>query len=401
MNRSLSLFAFVVIASCDEPRQEVLLEEDLALALAADTVFIVGESPVDSMLTQVNSLGFDQLGNLHLYDSEQARLTTWNSEGRFVREVGRRGEGPGEFRLPRHSYAFPDGRVMVLDIAVPGLWVFNPDGRYTGTVRLSTGGGRPVPGQQSVLAGDRLVGVDDYWMSRRQDREDNKGVPLFTYAFAADSIESAPYYTAWGPPPSQSGLTMLPRVRIAGFSDGRVAVADSVGYRIKVLSRDGEVANVVERAIKPFPLTEIAMEAERERRRGGTSARQVRNAVKDIETLLGVSIPDVNPEKVNEEFLAGVENLSFASEVPVVRGIGVDWAGRMWITRSDVTGADGPIDLMEADGRYVGTLFNSQRPDAFGPGGLVAYIIEHELGTHAVVVARVTSITTSDRRESK
>ena len=76
----------------------------------------------------------------------------------------------------------------------------------------------------------------------------------------------------------------------------------------------------------------------------------------------------------------------------MIREIAVDWNGRMWITRSNAAGADGPIDLMEADGRYVGTLFNTRRPDAFGPDGLVAYIDDHELGTQRVVVVRITSI---------
>ena len=70
----------------------------------------------------------------------------------------------------------------------------------------------------------------------------------------------------------------------------------------------------------------------------------------------------------------------------------MDWDNRIWITRSDVAGADGPIDLMEANGMYIGTLSGNRRPDAFGPDGLLAYIDEHELGTHSVVVVHITSI---------
>lgn len=108
--------------------------------------------------------------------------------------------------------------------------------------------------------------------------------------------------------------------------------------------------------------------------------------------VTGISLSSVDSRQVVADYQEGLGDKQFAEEIPVVRRVSVDWGSRMWITRSDAVGADGPIDLIEADGTYVGTLLGSPTPDAFGPNGLLAYITEHELGTQSVVVVRIRSI---------
>ncbi|MCH7857839.1 MAG: hypothetical protein IIB37_13885 [Gemmatimonadetes bacterium] len=44
------------------------------------------------------SLHLDRSGRLYLRPPGEARVTIVDTEGRFVRHVGRRGEGPGEFQ---------------------------------------------------------------------------------------------------------------------------------------------------------------------------------------------------------------------------------------------------------------------------------------------------------------
>ena len=327
-----------IAVSCDEPSPGTPLGGDLELVLVTDTVFVAGGPSATEIhaISRVASLGFDGRGNLHVFDRDQYRVTTWNDEGVLVREVGRRGEGPGEFRVPRYTYTLRDGRVLVLDIGPPALWVFGPRGRYERSMRLSPGDGRPVPGARSVYAGNRLVGVDDYWMSRSLPKGQ---IPLFTFSFTNDSVEAAPYHTAWTPlsdqddPLSdQNDLAMLPTVRIAGFSDGRIAVADSVDYRIKVLSEDGEVVNVIERPIAPLPLADVAMKAERERRKAETSTKEVTQAVSEMAAVLGVSLPalgDEQAEQVVADYIEALKDLQFADEIPVIREIGVDWDNRI------------------------------------------------------------------------
>lgn len=82
----------------------------------------------------------------------------------------------------------------------------------------------------------------------------------------------------------------------------------------------------------------------------------------------------------------------FAEEIPVIVGMAVDWAGRFWIERSgDRVGEDGPVDVIDSAGRYLGTVDPDgfELPDAFGPAGLMAYIERDELDAPVIVVKRV------------
>ena len=64
----------------------------------------------------------------------------------------------------------------------------------------------------------------------------------------------------------------------------------------------------------------------------------------------------------------------------------------IWVQRrGDEPVSDGPIAVLTMDGRYLGSYPSGTiMPDAFGPGGLVAFMEADELGLQTVVVRRVT-----------
>ena len=49
------------------------------------------------------------------------------------------------------------------------------------------------------------------------------------------------------------------------LTDGRLALIDSIGYRVKLVGLDGSVTGSIERSIAPLPVDDAIMEAERER----------------------------------------------------------------------------------------------------------------------------------------
>lgn len=87
-----------------------------------------------------------------------------------------------------------------------------------------------------------------------------------------------------------------------------------------------------------------------------------------------------------------IESQEFFKEVPVIRGLRTSWNGRIWVRRrGDQPHEGGPLDVLEADGRYVGSYPREATdiPVAFGPGGLAAFIERDELDIEIVVVRRL------------
>ena len=120
------------------------------------------------------------------------------------------------------------------------------------------------------------------------------------------------------------------------------------------------------------------MEAERERYR-------------EAEAAVVESGARINAQVERE----GVEGRTFADEVPVLYGLKVDWEDRIWLARRGPTGQDdGPTDIVTPDGNYLGTLppDGLRTPDAFGPGGLLAYIESDEMDVPSVRVVRLVAL---------
>ena len=96
----------------------------------------------------------DSKGNVYLLDSQLSEVKIYSAEGKFVKTIGREGEGPGEFRRPGDMFLLPDGNVGVMQ-TVPGKIVkLSGDGTPAGDFPLP----EPEGGGFQVLRGGQLAG---------------------------------------------------------------------------------------------------------------------------------------------------------------------------------------------------------------------------------------------------
>ncbi len=360
-----------------------------------EEVFTVGSVVGDTWDTfgSVRAVGFDEEANLHILDSQSARALVVGPDGSLIRTAGGQGEGPGEFNSPRGLIVARDGSYTVMGLAQIDL--LNPGGEFVRRVAMdpmTTG----VVRADLALPDGRLVTP---MLLRIGDEEEvGEGRPI--YAFPLDGTAAQVLYTAWELPgededlvdseSSSAGMVMRmsagrafePPLALDLLTDGRLALVDSIGYRIKLIGPDGSVAGMIERPIAPIPVDDRIMEAERERYRETTAS------LLEVDGRANLSFP-VQFER------EGAEELAFADEVPVIAGIKVDWEDRIWVERRGPTGdSDGPTDIVTPDGDYIGTLppEGIQTPDAFGPGGLMAYIETDELDVQTVRVIRLVAL---------
>jgi len=306
-----------------------------------EDVFSIGGAEVDSCLSEmwIKDVVFDAKGNLVVW---------WNSDRDdqedFIVVVAP--DGSRSHDLSERAslvMAMNDGRLAVYDRTQESFLMFGPDGTFleqqrVGLIGLSL---RPMPDGRILTFGGIGAGP-------------GRPVEVLTLGAGSDtSIEDRDTLVmAWG---GSSAPFVVERAFGFGFrtnrrhfvvpllvdalSDGRVAVVDSVGYRIKLLSPSGTVESVLERAI---PL-----------------------------------------RRENHLPL-----LTFAVQIPVeMKAMGVDSEDRIWVSRTGGVNASdeatslfsdvrGLTDVFSADGQYMGTLAPDQTriPRAFGPDGLMAYV---------------------------
>ena len=392
---------------------------DVGLGAVIDDLYTVGSFSGEDWETfgRVADVDFDAFGNLYILDEGNYRMVVVDREGNLARMFGSQGEGPGELSGPTSAVFLDDGRLVVYDMGFPGAFeVFDRDGSFatSTTVDPLTG----MPGQFLLpLGGDRMVttgGMTVRMASQGEPDEPPEDAHLRDIdVFSLDGSGKEVLYRAWNLPPEedvgeftastaegQNVFTMglqrqrafRPQLHVGVLPDGRVAVVDSVGYRVKLIGADGSVTGVIERQVAPEPVTEAIQEAERARQIEGLteSASSRISLLGGLESLSGEAA-----EQFREQMLPMIENMLFPEEIPVVAGMAVDGEGRLWIARTAPGGSgDGPIDVMTPEGDYMGTLPPDapRIPDAFGPDGLMAYIETDELDVASVRVIRLVSL---------
>jgi hypothetical protein len=72
----------------------------------------------------------DSRGRIYVADYGQSRVTVFDRSGRFVRQLGRRGSGPGEFRHPMQLAVGYGDTLYVYDVGLRRLSKFAPSGHF-------------------------------------------------------------------------------------------------------------------------------------------------------------------------------------------------------------------------------------------------------------------------------
>jgi len=173
-----------------------------------------------------------------------------------------------------------------------------------------------------------------------------------------------------------------------------LAVVDSMAYRIKLIGPQGSVVGLLQRQLVPEPVTVAIRDAERARRREAFSTPGAIHVdgVEDREFA----------ERLRATLLEQVENMVFAEVIPVIADMAVGPGDLIWVARTGPGGdGHGPIDILTADGAYIGTLPTGgpEIPDAFGPDGLMAYIETDDLDVPVVRVIRLVGVAVPGEQE--
>lgn len=373
---------------------------DMPIGALTEEVFVVGGAvaPAWASFTRVGSAAFAATGDLALLDSDQRRIVVVAPVGGLRRELAGPGSGPGELRRPRSLAVVGENRLFVYDAGHESFLEFGLNGEFVDQVRIAPAARQPVRSISEVL---RALPDGRLLATTTPDDGSGRSIDVFSSEGNRDV-----FYVAWEMPhegpytrsneaqvDGGSNVTAFvtlmdpprfaPKLLADVMSDGRVAVVDSIGYRVKLISSAGIVEGALERPIQPFDVTP-ELEA------------RVRDA--QARSRVSFSGPGVPPElrvAVERQIRDHAKQMTFARHIPVIAAVGVDSEDRIWVSRTARDGSSrGPTDIFAVDGNYLGTLANEDvgMPYAFGPDGLMAYVERDQLGAPVVRVIRLLAL---------
>ncbi|WP_419937766.1 hypothetical protein [Candidatus Palauibacter sp.] len=141
------------------------LRSDRRCTVGSEPSLSVGEAFGDERYEFYNLRGMARLadGSVAAIDRRDQRVRIFSADGEFLRSMGGRGEGPGEFRNPWFLWALPGDTIQVGDYRPQRFHVFSPEGEFVRLVNLNPLYQNPSRGG-GVLSNGASVNV-------REDRE--------------------------------------------------------------------------------------------------------------------------------------------------------------------------------------------------------------------------------------
>jgi len=125
--------------------------------VSLELVRTIGDLDTDDENLAFNSpldMAVDNAGNIYILDSGNQRIQAFDSDGRFIRTIGRKGQGPGEFSSPNSIDIDGEGRLHILDDRQKRIQVFATDGELLKFVRVTLN--PSIAPQSSIIGIDRI-----------------------------------------------------------------------------------------------------------------------------------------------------------------------------------------------------------------------------------------------------
>ena len=135
----------------------------------------------------VNAIAFTSDGNLIVLDGRAQRLVVVDETGSFVREIGRRGDGPGEFGYAYSMVVDSNGDIVIHDYTRQAYVVYTREGAFKAQVRIEDSLSAPE------IRASRVNGV----LLSMKETPHERMVERMT--MEADTLWREPFFSTWRP----------------------------------------------------------------------------------------------------------------------------------------------------------------------------------------------------------
>lgn len=229
-------------------------------------------------LTWAPSMKVDQDGDIYVDQPQEGLIRVYDGAGRYVRTIGRRGTGPGEFANP-DPLGWRGDTLFVADLGNMRVTLFDPRGRVVGDFAISWPWTHSdlLPGYVSGLFDDGTFLVHGTASSTliaeravstlpfgRVDRSGRVSNPLgrvwvghaVLYVHPPGAVAGAGYYMPQPfAGPSRRVVVCCGSSRVAVVNAGPARTASGAAFRVVWIAPDGDTLTTRRYRYRPVPLS--------------------------------------------------------------------------------------------------------------------------------------------------
>jgi hypothetical protein len=305
----------------------------------------------------------DREGSIYISDLQDQTIKVFGPNGEFIRSIGRKGEGPGEFAYLGSQTFLPDGRLLAMDSMTMRLNLFDPEGTYLASHHWTQRPGR------LLYATDSTCVMDKYTFER--DKGPLAGRKLFVkkFDFEGNEIQTfGEFKTEEGKVHTESssgggGVVLLispPHAPHSIFAadQARHCLYHCVNneYMIEVFNDDGKVIRRFDRPYEPLPFT-------------SEDAEKFRSRYEDS-TMEGLK--------------KRVQGMSMPAVKTIIPKMLVDDVGNLWVETHEQREEEEKVftayDIFNPDGYYEAKVWTDVKPEIFVKGKMYRMHRDEETG---------------------
>lgn len=220
--------------------QPATLVEELAIGVL--------EGEEEKQFGRIQEIAPDERGGVYVFDGQVPALRYFDSTGAYVRTLGGKGAGPGEYQDAVLGLAVrTDGRIVLRDPRNARLNVYDPDGTSADTW--------PVASGLFAARALRLDTTDQMYLKillKRPEPEEPWKIGLLHLDASGNVIDTIPDPSIESEPERMGGL-FLPAKHWDWSPLGYFVIGVSEEYRFEI-RRPGKPVTVVKRVVEPVPV---------------------------------------------------------------------------------------------------------------------------------------------------
>lgn len=300
-----------------QPQLKISFKKELEIGLE--------EGDENYVFEQIIAADVDGEGRIYILDFSACNLRIFSPEGQYIRTIGRKGQGPGEFTYPVAVSLINPDTLMVVESVSHRFCFFDRKGTFLSYFKPEFLG--------SIQRAEAIPG-DRFLITRRGfEKRGNKtfmtlelnimtGSGKTLCKFAKREVDITDLI-------QKKKMSQKEILLICWCFDGKgnVFVVDDIyNYQIKVFDLQGRLLRVIQRRFKPLKKTKEEIEKEQQE-------------IEKAQRRLGINI--------------GIE-VELAKEKPIIGGVLVDGWGRLWVITPEGAPKSGTaFDIFDQKGRYL------------------------------------------------
>ena len=328
---------------------KILFEQEYVLDDESMPEEIFFESP--------STVSCDPEGNIYVVDSGAKNVKKFDAQGKFLKTIGREGQGPGEFGGLYYS-TFAKDRLILWDSGNRWLCAFTPDGDFIKSTNISYEEGF-VRKLRGFPTGEIVVEKEKTY---RNEPDKPQTCTIDLYSPDLKFVRTIYKRELWRKKyvrTKEYGISTLyfpysADVRWDVMPDGAIIIGFSADYELEIYDRSGKKISTITHAYEPFKVTE----------------KDKKDYFDSIEFYrMGERLKEV-PEYITKY-------TEFPKNKPVYKNILADSEGNIWVVlnmeQQDEKGR--VLDVFDPAGKFISRVLIEG--DAAFPDNRNAYIVHN------------------------